>query len=364
MATHNAANEIAKRNYLEWLGDAQGRTEATLDSVAAAIARFEAHVGYRDFKTFRREQAMSFKRELVDARHPRSGKPLAKATLVSTLNNVRGFFEWLAREQPYRSKIVPSDVAYFRPTDHDARIATAKRERPAPSLLQVQHVLASMPTDTVVQRRDRAVVALILLTGARDAAVASLPLKRLDLANGCLSQDARDVKTKGRKTFSTWFYPVGDEAMDAVTEWVQELTAQHLFGPDDPLFPVTARGLDADGRFAAAGIERRFWTSADPIRAIFRKAFEAAGLPNYGPHSIRRTLTRLAYDRNLSLRALKVWSQGLGHDSVLTTLGSYGTIGAAEQAEVMASLRKKPAERVDQAVELARLILAQSASEA
>jgi site-specific recombinase XerD len=361
MAKHNAANEVAKRDYLSWLANAQGRSETTLDAVAAAIHRFEAFNGYRDFRGYRRQQAISFKQHLADIRNGKTGKPLAKATLVSTLNAVRAFFEWLAREPGYRSRIVASDVAYFRATDHDVRVAGARRDRPAPSLKQVQRVLATMPTETTVNRRDRAVVALILLTGARDAAVASLPLKRLDVAARRLEQDAREVKTKGRKTFSTWFYPVGDEPVAALAEWVRELREDLLFGPDDPLFPATEMGLDKAGSFSPTGVARRSWTTAAPIRAIFKAAFEAAGLPAYGPHSLRRTLTTLAYDLNLGPREMKAWSQNLGHDSLLTTFGSYGKLSAHEQGEVIRGLgRHSPKLNVaDGPMDLIRQALAQ-----
>lgn len=338
MAKHNAANEVAKRDYLQWLRNTRGRSEDTLDAIAAAIDRFETFNRHRDFKTFRREQAVSFKQHLALARHPKTARPLAIGTIVTTLNAVRAFFDWLAREPGYRSKITASDVDYFRPTDHEARVASARRDRPSPSLKQVQHVLASMPHETLVERRDRAVVALILLTGARDSAVASLSIKRLDLEGQRLIQDARDVNTKFRKTFTTWFFPVGDEAGAIVAEWVSELKDQLLYGPDDPLFPVTAVGLDDVGAFARAGLERRFWTTASPIRAIFRRAFEQAGLPTFGPHSIRSTLVRLGYDLKLGPREAKAWSQNLGHESVLTTFGSYGTLNPHEQAEVMRGL--------------------------
>lgn len=340
MRKHNAENERVKREYLRWLKNAHGRSEPTLDIAAAAIDRFEAHAGLRDFKGFRREQAISFKEHLAAECHPTSGKPLAKATLYGTLKAVQAFFEWLSREPGYRSHVHISDAAYFRPTDNDARIATARRERPAPSLEQVQHVIASMPVGTVVERRDRAVVALILLTGARDMAVASLRIKRLDVGRRELIQDARDVKTKRAKTFTTWFFPVGEEAVEAVAAWVTELKGDLLFGPDDPLFPATKLDLDPAGLFAPVGVERRPWTTAAPIRALFRKAFEGAGLPYYGPHSLRRTLVALAYDLNLCGRELKAWSQNLGHDSVLTSLSSYGTLSAHEQADVMRSLEQ------------------------
>lgn len=362
MKKHNAENERIKREYLRWLKNAQGRSEATLDIAAAAIARFEAQTGFRDFKTFRREQAISFKDHLSATPHPRTGKPLAKATLYGTLKAVQAFFEWLSREPGYRRHVHVSDAGYFRLNDNDARIATARREKAAPSLEQVQHVIATMPTATVVERRDRAVVALILLTGARDAAVASLRIMHLDLTRRRLEQDARDVRTKRAKTFTTWFFPVGEDALEAVTAWVTELKAALLFGPDDPLFPTTALGLDANGMFMATGVERRFWTSAAPIRSLFRKAFEGVGLPYYGPHSLRQTLVALAYDLNLGPRELKAWSQNLGHESLLTTLGSYGALGAAEQAEVMSKLATaRPGQRSSQAdaVALLRKAIAQ-----
>jgi integrase/recombinase XerD len=59
------------------------------------------------------------------------------------------------------------------------------------------------------ERRNRALVAFTLLTGARDSAIASMKLKHVDLKEGCVQQDAREVKTKFSKTFTTYFFPVG-----------------------------------------------------------------------------------------------------------------------------------------------------------
>ena len=74
MRKHNAENERMKREYLRWLKGAKGRSEATLDIAAAAIDRFEAQTGVRSFKTFRRDQAMSFKEHLAAERHRTTGK--------------------------------------------------------------------------------------------------------------------------------------------------------------------------------------------------------------------------------------------------------------------------------------------------
>lgn len=338
MTKRNAENERVKRDYIHWLRDAQGRNEATLDIAAAAIDRFQAHTGYRAFRTFRREQAISFKAHLAQRTNAATGKPLSKATLYGTLKAVQAFLEWLSREPGYRKAIRISDVAYFTLNRNDARIATATRERPAPSLEQVQHVLRLMPGQTALQRRDRALIAFILLTGMRDAAAISLTLKRVDMGRREVAQDARDVKTKAAKTFTSSFFPVGDDVEAFVRAWVDELRRDHLFGPDDPLFPATQMALNEAGLFTAHGFGRAPWTSASPVRAIFRKAFEAAGLPYYYPHSLRRTLMRLAYALELTPRELKAWSQSLGHDSPLTSFSSYGALSREEQGEVMTGI--------------------------
>jgi len=340
MRKHNAENEFAKRAYLAFLRNAKGRSEDTLDMVAAAIHRFEAFNRYRSFKAFRREQAISFRVHLA-AQTNDAGKPLSKATLYSTMRTLRAFFEWLSREPGYRKTVIFSDAAYFNISENDARAATASRQRPAPSLEQVRRMVEAMPAATVVQRRDRAVVALIMLTGARDSAVASLRLKHIDLPTRTLFQDARDVKTKRAKTITTVFFPVGDPFETIVAHWVEEQGRDHLFGPDDPLFPATRVGVGQTGLLGPQGLERRSWTTAGPIREIFRRACALAALPHYNPHSLRQTLMRLTYDLDLSPRQLKAWSQNLGHESVLTSLGSYGALSAHEQADVIGTISRQ-----------------------
>lgn len=338
MRKHNPDNELAKRDYRAFLRNAGGRSEATLDMVAAAIHRFEEFNRYRSFKSFRREQAISFKAHLAQQKSGATGRPLSKATLYSTLRSLRAFFEWLAREPGYRKALVYSDAQYFNVTENDARVATASRTRPAPTLDQVRRMVEALPTATPLERRDRALVATVMLTGARAAAVASLRLKHLDLTRRALIQDAREVKTKRAKTFTAFFYPVGEPFEDIVRAWVDELVHEHDFGPDDPLFPAARTTIGADGQFDAQGFERRLLASSSPIREAFRRACSAAGLPYYNPHSLRQTLMRLGYDLDLTARELKAWSQGFGHTSPLTTLVSYGALGEHEQAAVMAGL--------------------------
>lgn len=66
MGKYNPTNERIKRQYFAYLKEAKRQSQATVDDVAAALARFESDTGYRDFKAFHYEQAIAFKRRLAE----------------------------------------------------------------------------------------------------------------------------------------------------------------------------------------------------------------------------------------------------------------------------------------------------------
>ncbi|MCZ8185037.1 MAG: tyrosine-type recombinase/integrase [Beijerinckiaceae bacterium] len=340
MRKHHAQNERIKREYLIFLAQAKRHSEKSVDQAAAAISAFEASTSYRDFRLFRIEQAKRFKVLLSEQMNPATGKPLAKATAHARLMALKAFFQWLCREPGYR-KISHGDAEYFNPSANDGRIAAAAREKPAPSLEQIAHVLSVMPHGTDIEKRNRALVACAILTGARDDALASLSLRHIDCTARTVFQDAREVRTKRRKTFTTWFFPVGDEVEAIVAEWVAHLRGHLLFGPDDPLFPATRVAVGESGSFEAMGLVRQHWSNATPIRTIFREAFTAAGLPYFNPHSFRTTLVLLGEKVCRSPEEFKAWSQNLGHEKVLTTFTSYGNVASHRQAEIFAGMRGK-----------------------
>jgi hypothetical protein len=74
---------------------------------------------------------------------------------------------------------------------------------------------------------------------------------------------------------------------------VTYLREAKLWGNDDPLFPATRIALGPTRQFEPVGLERRHWSTAAPIRSIFRDAFARAGLPYFNPHSFRNTLAQL-----------------------------------------------------------------------
>jgi len=341
MRKHHPENERIKRRYADYLKHAKQLSEDSVDQALAAIADFETVTGHRDFRKHRIELAQKYKRELAERTNPTTGKPLAKTTTSARLMALKAFFEWLAGQSGYRSKLTYSDAQYFRPSANDQRAARSVRPKQVPRLEDMRTVIDAMPSGTDVERRDRALVAFIVLTGARDDAVASLSIKHVDLDQRMVFQDAREVRTKNRKTFPTWFFPVGEDIEQIVVDWVRYLVSEKGFRPEDPLFPPEKPIRDSDGEFKGGTLRRTHWATADPIRRIFKEAFENAGLPYSNPHCIRDMLVRISQTSDLPIRAFKAWSQNLGHENAMTTLTSYGTVPEQEQAEIMAGLRER-----------------------
>ncbi|WP_158884531.1 tyrosine-type recombinase/integrase [Rhodanobacter sp. L36] len=339
MKKYNPANERIKRDYFAFLKEARRQSENSVDAAAMAIARFEADTRLRDFKAFHFEQAIAFKHRLARQESRATGGKLSKATLNATLAHLKRFFQWLALQPGYKSRLNYPDAEYFNLSEKDSRVATARRQRAVPTIEQIKHVLATMPNDSAIDRRNRALIAFALLSGARDSAIASIKLKHVDLSAGNVFQDAREVNTKFSKSFTTTFFPVGEDVRQIVADWVVYLREVMLWGNDDPLFPSTMVSTGPTRQFRRVGLTRTHWSNAGPIRGIFKAAFAEAGLPYFNPHSFRNTLVRLGETLCQTPETFKAWSQNLGHDGVLTTFTSYGSVDPRRQGEIIRSLR-------------------------
>src|ERR1700730_4689642 len=153
MKTHNPENERIKRTYFTYLAEAQGFSEATLDSVAKPINRFESYTKFRDCKALHIEQAKGFKASLAEQMSLRTKDRLSKATLYATLNALKRFFIWLAGQPGYKSRISYCDAEYFNLSGKETRIAKARREERVPTLEQIRHLIHTMPARTEIEPR-------------------------------------------------------------------------------------------------------------------------------------------------------------------------------------------------------------------
>lgn len=337
MADFNAENERTKRRYLDWLRDADGKDEKTLDQVASSLHDFEMALGCKPFKAFHRDWGRRYKRHLEKARHHRTKAPLSLATRDARLRHVKAFFKWLAYQPGFKSRISSTDVEYFNNNAKDARAAHAQRPKRFPSLEQCAHAFRLMPEETPLQRRDKAMFALWVMTGARASALATLRIKHVDLIQELVFQDGREVKTKASKTFETWFFPVDPMYLTHLSNWVEELTRKLLFGPGDALFPKQSVGWTT-GKFASEGFEREPYSSGQIVGKVIGGAFRAAGLHTFNPHAIRTTLNMFGDRICQTMEQRKAWSQNLGHESLSVSVNAYMPVGRERQGELIRGL--------------------------
>lgn len=343
MKKSSANNVRILHEYTKYLKEAKSQEQSTIDGAMKSINRFEDYTGYVDFKKFRAKHAIGFKRHLLAQKSMVTGDKLSKATVLTTTRHLKAFFQYLVTQKGYRANITYSDIEYFNLSEKDTRIANAKRKRNVASISQIMQALDAMPVSTLIERRDRALMAFVILTGARDGAVASAKIKHIDISEGSFYQDARDVNTKFSKTFTTYFFPVGELPFQIFTEWFECLTKELGYKQNDPLFPKAKMAHNKSQQFEAVGLLNEHWSNATPIRKAFQNAFEAAGLPYFNPHSFRNTLVRLGENLCQTPEEFKAWSQNLGHESVLTSFYSYGDVPDYKQAELLRKLAK-PAE--------------------
>ena len=357
MKNINPNNERIKRNYFNFLKEAKQLSEQSLDATASAIDRFETYNKHKDFKSFHHEQAIGFKNHLAKVTNQKTGKLLSKSTVHAVLVNLRNFFEWLYGQPGFKSKFSYSDASYFNLSLKDVRIAKATNEKIFPTIDQVKHAINNMPISSEIDLRNRALIAFTLLTAARVGAIASAKIKHINLIEGKFSQDARDIKTKFSKSFPTFFFQVGDDMVAIVADWITYLKEVKLWGINDPLFPSTLVHQNKAKCYEAIGVDRKHWSTTSPIRAVFKEAFERVGLNNFNPHSFRYTLVQFGEVVCQTPEQFKVWSQNLGHEGVMTTFMSYGTVTVNRQKELIQTLGSSDKPSISSADEIAEAII-------
>jgi len=154
-------------------------------------------------------------------------------------------------------------------------------------------------------------------------------------------QDGAEVLIQFGKTFTTYFMPVADMYEVCLSEWIEELTKVHLFGPSDPLFPKPDMNISPSTGIENRGLSRLHYKTNDCLRRVIKDAFQAAGLPPYPPHRFRNIAVATSNGYVTTAEELKAIWMNLGHSSIKTTVDDYGAISPERQGEVMRKLRER-----------------------
>lgn len=321
-------NEVQKRNFYTYLGQSKGFSAKSISSFEKAIWLWEDYSDKADFANFNKTKAEEFKNWLKDKKKVRTEVKVSLSYCYDMLRYLKVFFEWLSKQPGYRSKINSTDIEYLNLTKAEVRIATQSKVKDVPTLEEIKTVIESIQGKTEIEMRDKALISLMLLTGIRISALASLPMGSLDREKLVIDQDPKlGVKTKFSKHITSVFIPLPySELKNYVLEWFDCLEKEKKFQPNDPLFPATKveTGKENFSYYNTEQVESTFWKGPTPIRKILGKRFIQAGVKYYHPHSFRDLLVKEISKLPLTEEQKKAFSQNLGHEDVGTTFGSYG----------------------------------------
>lgn len=329
-------NDELRHDWRTSLQQRRGLKPSTIAAKLAALRDYENFTDQRSFLKLNGGQVAAFKEHLLASPSRTTGERLSCSTVVHTLDHCRDFFGWLADRREGRH-LDREAVSWFSATRADKERARAVPPKTVPSLEEARAAFASMPSNALVNRRDRAVFAMLLLTAIRADALASLPLGSVDSENRSIWQDGRLVRTKNSRSFNVYFLPFVEEAHQALEAWIAELQGLGL-SSSDALFPRDVELLRIEAGDRPAPGEYPMWQGSTQVRAIVRGAFTAAGLPAHSPHVFRHMFAKHVFALRPAAEEIIAFSINLGHKKLETTLNPYARPDEETRAKLIGEL--------------------------
>lgn len=333
---YNAKNEKVKEIFLEMFEEAKGRDSKTVRIYANAIREFEIFTNFKDFKTFNTKQAIGFKDYLGSKKNKRTGKSISKSYLRYA-TYVKNFFEWLERQKGYAKYIKYNDVQYFSLTRNDRNKALATNYQESYEISEILSTIRKMPIDTLIEKRDKAMISLCLLTTPRISALQSAIIGSIKYFKNqdswAFIQNPNFVNTKNSNNITAYFIGNLQDIYQNVFDWIDCLKSQG-FKDEDPLFPRFKGSFTSEG-LKTILFENKMIKSQTTIRKIFENAFKNNDLHYLKPHTFRHAITRKANELSNSSKWISVLNQNFGHKLDSVILSSYGTIADNKRGKIL-----------------------------
>jgi len=328
-ALFNKRNERAKYKYRQHLRRISQKDEKSVLACLKHIRDFEVFIKFSGFEKFNENVADKYIQ----------GMFVAEKSLSYIAGNTRvlkDFLKWLERQRGYRSKINYNHIEYLNISRNQRRTAKASEYSKSYKFEEILQTIRQMPDKSEKDKRDRAMVSLQALCALRPSELRTVKLKSLIQEDGAyfIYVSPKNMSVKFAKTRHVVFLSLPLDIVGNVISW-RDYLGSLGFKDDDPLFPKINSRLDG-GNLLERIPKKEEIKSGSTIRDIFKNAFESAGLEYIKPHNFRKTLAR--YAETQSPAFLNAVRQNLGHESIDTTLSSYGQLSVADQRKNISSL--------------------------
>lgn len=239
----------------------------------------------------------------------------------------RAFFSWAIANQPTRYAVKPIFVESLILRKREPTV----KEREFFSVEEVFAVI-DLPAVTLIERRDRAGIAFLFLSGMRDSAFCSLPIQAVDFEAyppRVKQWPALGVRTKFGKAANTILLPEPARLVEIARDW--DSTIRPVLPSSAPWFAL----IDPDGiNFAANQTPGKNRTFAKRLRMLCERAEVAPK----SPHKLRNGHIVFALKQCRDIADLKAVSQNVMHDSIKTTEAVYGKLNEEDIATRLSNL--------------------------
>lgn len=322
-------NERIKHRYLTKIERRYDRK--TITKIVAAISAYEEYSACRNFKTFRYDDVTGFHTYVMDHYSH------SMQTAHRTMGYVREFFFWLKEQSGYK-KIKYDDVDDLQLSLKDQERAKATKPKDYLDADKWQELILNLTPETDMEYRGQAMLATLLLTGARIDALISFRIGDFNLDRSYAFQDAEHVNSKFATSWKTNLWKFKPELKQILDDWIKRLISQYGFVNEDPLFPKANITTDERQLFTLDGFLKEPIKSQNILREELYKQLEKAGHARYTPHTIRNSLIALFFNSPLTPEQQKAISQNMSHKNLSTTVNGYYKVSEYRQDAIIEEL--------------------------
>lgn len=310
-------NENIIRNYSNYLIDSKGLSKATKKVFLKSIRKFNEVIKNKDYSKLTVSNIIQAKDKLNEI--------LSKKTFIIYMKQLHNFYEWLSKQK--RFKHLSDIVDYFNLSKKDKKLEYSNEQelKEYPTLDYVKELVNSIPNETDTDKRNRALISFLCLTGARVDALVSLSMQCIDIDKLIVKQYPRfNTRTKFGKTIISKIFHFDNELVDIFVEWYNYLK-DNGFKKSDPLFPKLTITKDTnDLSFKRSKLSKEFM-SATSFRKILSNLCKKQNITYYSPHRYRDLAINLIMSKIPYGEEIKIISQNFGHSDIATTIDYYGS---------------------------------------
>lgn len=329
---YNSLNERLIYDFLVYCNEARGMSSKTIKTYSKSLLDYQRFIERKDISIFDKELAKRYKKHLVNHHY-------SPSTRHGRLNTVKCFMVWLKQQPGFKKKYQHTDIDYLNISRKERGIMNSRKPLDYPMQEVAAGAVFNMLADTPKQKRDRAIMAVLLLTGLRDGVIHHLKLRHLNLAEGYIIQAPEDLPIKCDVYFHATFLPLDNhkELLEIISDYYHWLINEYRFSSNDPLFPKLALKTKS-GLFEEGDFSREFMRDSGTTRNLCKKSFKEYCQKSYSPHRLRHTLFCVAKKICKTPEQIKAWSQAMGHKSTKHMIETYGQIDHTRQQEILQAM--------------------------